>query len=502
MIPFNRIPQNLRTPFFFAEFDNSMANSATAIQRTLLIGQMLSNAASPVPPGIPQRVSSDSAVAGLCGSGSMLHNMATTYLANDTSAELWILPLADAVTGMTAAKGSIQVTSGASATGVLSLYIAGMRIQLTVVESDTPAAITGAIVAAVNGQSRLPVVAALKATTTDTVELTAKNKGAHGNGLDIRLNYQGIAGGEETPAGLALTITAMTSGAGAPELNDALGNLQDREFDFIINPYTDTTSLDTLKEFLSDATGRWAYDQQLYGHSFSALAGTYGSLAAAGEVRNNQHETILGISGSPSPAYLWSTALTGAIAPSLRNDPGRPLQTLTISGVLAPPLESRFTLTERNNLLFSGISTFTVADDGSIQVENVITTYQKNKFGDADDSYLQVETLFTLMFVTRFLRIQITSKFSRMKLAADGTRFAPGSAIITPNVIRAELIAQYRTLEFNGYVQDSDAFSKSLLVEKNASNPNRVDVLWTGTLINQLRIFALLNQFRLQASAN
>lgn len=493
-VPFNLLPSNQRAPFFYAEFDNSMANTATAVQRTLLIGQMLSTATAT--PGIPQKVSSDSAVAGICGSGSMLHNMMTAYLANDISAELWILPLADGTTGTTAATGKLQVVTAAAATGVLSLYIAGMRVQLTVVSTDDNVAVAAAIAAVINGQSKLPVIAEVDSAATDTVKLTAKNKGAHGNSIDIRLNYQGAAGGEETPQGMTLTITPMASGAGAPALTDALGNLQDRAFDFIVTPYTDTTSLDAVKEFLSDATGRWSYAQQLYGHSFGALAGTYGSLSAAGEARNNQHETLLGINGSPTPAYLWAAALTGAIAPSLRNDPGRPTQTLTISGVLAPQLEDRFTLTERNNLLYSGISTFTVADDGSVQVEKTITTYQKNKFGDADDSYLNIETLFLLMFVTRFLRTQITSKFSRMKLANDGTRFAPGSAIVTPNVIRAELIAQYRTLEYNGYVQDSATFAKTLLVERNSSNTKRIDVLWTGTLIDQLEIFALLNQWR------
>ncbi|MCE9937712.1 phage tail sheath subtilisin-like domain-containing protein [Serratia liquefaciens] len=493
-VPFNRLPSNQRAPFFYAEFDNSMANTATAVQRTLLIGQMLSTATAT--PGIPQKVSSDSAVAGICGSGSMLHNMMTAYLANDISAELWILPLADGTTGTTAATGKLQVVTAAAATGVLSLYIAGVRVQLTVVSTDDNVAVAAAIAAVINAQSKLPVIAEVDSATTDTVKLTAKNKGAHGNSIDIRLNYQGAAGGEETPQGMELKITVMAGGAGAPALTDALGNLQDRAFDFIVNPYTDTTSLDAVKEFLSDATGRWSYAQQLYGHSFGALAGTYGSLSAAGEARNNQHETLLGINGSPTPAYLWAAALTGAIAPSLRNDPGRPTQTLTISGVLAPQLEDRFTLTERNNLLYSGISNFTVADDGSVQVEKTITTYQKNKFGDADDSYLNIETLFLLMFVTRFLRTQITSKFSRMKLANDGTRFAPGSAIVTPNVIRAELIAQYRTLEYNGYVQDAAAFAKTLLVERNSSNSKRIDVLWTGTLIDQLEIFALLNQWR------
>jgi phage tail sheath gpL-like len=65
-------------------------------------------------------------------------------------------------------------------------------------------------------------------------------------------------------------------------------------------------------------------------------------------------------------------------------------------------------------------------------------------------------------------------------------------------MIRADLIAAYQTLEYNGYVQKSQAFAQALIVQQNAQNPNRVDVLWPGTLINQLRIFALLAQFRLQ----
>lgn len=494
-IPFTNIPSNLRTPLFFAEFDNSQANTATTTQRTLIMGQMLTDGT--LPANIPVLVSSVATVAGQCGAGSMLHGQMAAYLANDTAGEIYILPLSD-TTAMVAATGKITVTTQASATGVISLYIAGIRVQVAVVATDEVAAVATALTAAINTTASLPVTAAA---VDAVITLTAKNKGAHGNTIDLRLNYLGSAGGETTPDSLVLTFTPMAGGAGAPELDDALANLQDRTFDFIINPYTDTASLNKIKEFLSDSTGRWSYAEQLYGHSFAAQSGTYGQLTAAGELRNDQHASLLGVNGSPTPSYIWSAAYVGAIAQSLRNDPGRPLQTLAISGVLAPPLASRFTLTERNNLLHSGISTVTVTDDGTVQVENIITTYQKNKYGAEDDSYLQIETLFLLMFVTRFLRTQVTSKFSRMKLAANGTRFAPGSAIITPNVIRAELIAQYQTLEFNGYVQDAKGFAKGLIVEKSASNPNRVDVLWTGVLINQLRIFAVLNQFRLQASA-
>lgn len=490
---FQNIPNNLRTPLFFAEFDNSRANTATAQQRTLIIGQKLSTAS--VTSGKPLLVSSADTVSGLCGAGSMLHNQMRAYLANDIAGEIWILPLDDAATGMTAATGKITITTQATATGVISLYIAGVRVQTTVVATDAIATIATALTTAINARTDLPVTATAAA---GVVTVTAKNKGAHGNGIDMRLNYQGTAGGESTPLGLTLAFTAMAGGAGAPDMTAALASLQDMEFDFVINPYTDTTSLDTIKGWLSDTTGRWSYAQQLYGHAFTAAAGSYGQLASIGAARNDQHASIMGIYDSPTPPLVWSAAYTGAVANSLRNDPGRPLQTLTISGVLAPPVSSRFMLTERNNLLYSGISTFTVGDDGTVMVENIITTYQKNKYGAADDSYLQVETLFLLMFVMRYMRGQITSKFARMKLAADGTRFAPGLAIVTPNIIRAELIAQYTALEYGGYVQDTAGFAKGLIVEKSASNPNRVDVLWGGVLINQLRIFAVLNQFRLQ----
>ena len=495
-VPFARVPDNLRVGLFFVEFDNSMANNATATQRTLLIGGMLDTGTAT--PGIPERVSSPDTVGELAGKGSILHGMMTTYQKNDTAAEVWILPLEEDSESMVAATGTIKVTSVPTATGVISLYIAGERIQLTVVATDTVAAIATALTAAINAKTALPVTAAAAA---DTITLTAKNLGATGNGIDIRLNHLGLPGGESTPAGLELTITAMSGGASAPDIMGALANLQDRTFDFIVNPYDDTTSLNVMKEFLSDTGGRWAWDKQLYGHSFGTTTGTYAQLGTKGELRNNQHETLLGVNKSPSPSWAWSAAYTGATAVSLRNDPGRPLQSLAVQGVLAPELQDRFELAERNNLLYSGISTFTVDDDGTVRIENLITTYQKNSYGDADDSYLEVETLFSLMFVTRYLRTAVTSKFGRMKLAADGTRFAPGAAIVTPNIIRADQIAEYQTLVWNGYAQDAEAFAKNIIVEQNAKNPNRVDVLWPGTLMNQLRIFALLNQFRTRAES-
>lgn len=490
-VPFSNIPMNLRVPLFYAEVDNSQANSGAQTQRTLIIGQVLASGSAVV--GVPVLGQGVTDAQAKGGQGSMLALMTAAYVAADQFGEVWFMPLADAE-GAVAAKGSVLIAGAPTTTGVVSLYIAGQLISLTVATGETPADIATALAKLINASGNLPVTAVA---TAAMVALTAKNKGIAGNEIDLRLNYRGTPSGEAVPAGLQLTLTALTGGATNPVLDAALASLGDEPFDFIVCPYTDTASLDALKALLNDKTGRWSYASQVYGHVFAAQRGTLATLATAGNARNNQHESVMGFYDSPSPAWIWAADVAGTAAVALRADPGRPLQTLALSTVLAPPSPSQFILGERNTLLWDGISTFMVGSDGTVAIENLITTYQKNSFGVADDSYLQVETLFLLMYVLRAQRALVTSKYSRVKLAANGTRFAPGSAVVTPIVIRSDLIAQYREMEYNGYVQDADGFAKALIVERNNANPNRVDVLWPGTLINQLRIFALLAQFRL-----
>lgn len=492
-IPFKNVPANIRVPLFYAEVDNSQANSATGVQRTLIIGGTTTNTDVNVP-RITQGVGD---VRQFAGAGSLLHLMAAAYRRNDNFGELWILPIQDDG-GAVAAVSSLQVTASPTAAGVISLYIGDTVIQIAVAAGLTLAQCASAINAAVvaNGAD-LPVTSAIDGAVAAKVNFTAKNKGVTGNEIKIALNYLGPSAGEITPIGFTATLTQPTAGAVNPSLATALSNLNDKAFDFIICPYNDTTPLDTLRDFLDDITGRWSWKQELFGHVWAARRGSLSALVTFGNGRNNQHETIIGFNGGVTPAWIWAAASCGAAAVSLRNDPGQPLQTLNVSGVLAPELVNRFTLEDRNALLYNGIATHYTQDNGSIRLENIITTYQKNAFSQPDDSYLEVETLYLLMFVLRFLKTRVTSRFSRMKLADNGTRIAPGSNVVTPNIIRADQVAAFQELEELGMVQRADDFVDNLIVERNAQNPNRVDVLWPGALINQLRIFALLAQFRL-----
>jgi phage tail sheath gpL-like len=76
-------------------------------------------------------------------------------------------------------------------------------------------------------------------------------------------------------------------------------------------------------------------------------------------------------------------------------------------------------------------------------------------------------------------------------------RFGAGQPIVTPKTIKAELIALYDELEAQGLVENAEIFAENLVVERNAIDSNRVDIVFPPDYVNQLRIFAVLNQFRL-----
>ena len=165
-------------------------------------------------------------------------------------------------------------------------------------------------------------------------------------------------------------------------------------------------------------------------------------------------------------------------------------------------MTERFSHAERETLLSDGIATHTVGRDGVVSLERMVTTYQTAGGGVPDNAWRDSTTPLTLSFLRASLRIRL-AKFRRFKLANDGARFGPGQRVATPNIIRADIIGLFRQWEAAGLVESADAFKQGLVVERNATDPNRVDMLLAPTdLVNQVRVLAALISFTLQTSAN
>src|SRR5215467_3201818 len=265
-------------------------------------------------------------------------------------------------------------------------------------------------------------------------------------------------------------------------------------------PYTDASSLAAWdQEYGFTDTGRWGWQPQLFGHVLSAKRGSYSALLTFGETQNSAVESIMGVeTGSPSPVFEWAAAYAAKAQRALINDPARPLQSLSLNQIKLAAVNQRFYFPELNSLASTGIAIQKLGADNQPMIAREQTTYQLNLYGQSDDAYELVTTLATLAKLLRNQKNAITSKFPRMKLADDGTKFGPGQAIVTPGIIKAELVNEYQMDMWNGLVENLRAFKANLIVERDSDNPNRVNVLYPPDLINQLRVFAVLAQFRLQ----
>lgn len=489
-VSFNSIPSDLKVPLFYAEVDNSQANTATSAMPRLIVGQVNDDAVA-TEIGKLTLVPSLSLAKSIGGVGSMLAEMYDTWRTIDPAGEVWCLPVK--ATG-TKAAGKVTVTGTATAGGQINLYVAGQLVRATIANGATAAAVATAIAAAVNAAG----LSVSSVAATGEVTLTCRWAGLSGNDIQLQLNRQGRANGEVTPAGLTVTVTAMAGGVGTPDLAAAIAVLGDEPFEFLCGPWADATSLDAWKSLMNDSSGRWSWSRQLYGHVYTGLRGTLGELVALGDTRNDAHVTVYGFEKScPDPVWRQVAAYTARQAVFISADPARPTQTGELNGITPAPAGERFMLTERQSLLSHGIAT-AFAQSGAQRIERAVTTYQKNEYGQTDNSYLDSETLHQSAYIIRFLKGRITSKYGRHKLANDGTRFGAGQAIVTPAVIRAEMIAGYFILEQMGIVENADAFAKYLVVERSTTDPTRVNVLYPPDLVNQLRVFALQYQFRLQ----
>lgn len=284
----------------------------------------------------------------------------------------------------------------------------------------------------------------------------------------------------------------------AADTMSALAALGDTQYNHIICSLNDETTIRDLGEFLD---ARYKALEMIPGIAYLPKQGTHAELVTFGATTNCPLISFMSINaltdsaGAPLTDAEAVAAWAGQIAPSLANDPCRPLQTLKLAGVYSNAVDD-FDWTERNLLLHEGMGTYTVTATGEVQVERPVTAYTENAAGVVDDSYLDVMTPATAMYFREKQNSLILSKFGRHKLAKDGTRFAPGQAIVTPSIIKGELLTLYKTLEYNGIVQDFEGYKKSLIVELDENNKTRINYRDSPQFVNGLIITAGKIQFR------
>jgi phage tail sheath gpL-like len=501
-VAFNRTPNSIRVPFFYAEV-NAGLNYYAGNSKHLIIGQKLSGGTATA--NVPFLVQTDN-LETLVGAGSMIMDMVRTAKRNNPLGEIWVLPLADPAG---AAQTQTVTISGTLTPGNMTLYVGGKKVTVPVTAADTVTTVAAAFVAAINAglpdlDGRTYLLPMSAANVAGVITLTARHVGASGATIGVEKDYVG----DEGPGAANIAIAAGTSGSGNPSLTSGLAALGDVEYDMISMPYSDTTSLNSMRDFLADTGGRWDPTRGLYGACFTANFGNLAAQSSLGSGRNDPNVHIMGVQGSPTPVWVWAAAIGAQVqlhknlgAPlSEAGEISRPMHTLVLEGVMPPKsIASRWSQSDRQTLYFDGISGYTVTPDGRVMIDRLISTYQTNALGSADTTWLDVETRYQTAYALRYFRQVITQTYARHGLVDDN----PGNlqGFTTPREIKATLVHSYANLVANGIMKNTQLFADSIVVEKS-TDPNRVNAYLPLDVANQLRIFAANATTFLDAAAN
>lgn len=491
-ITMDKIPNDVRVPLCYFEIDNTGAVKGTPAPRwkLLIVGQKLEDA-----PGdalTPTLITSADQAAALWGAGSMITGMVRSIKRANTWIETWCLAVDDAEEG-TPATGKIVIGGQAAAGGTINLYIAGQRVRSKVVAGEAATATLDRLGAAINAADAYVTAARGTGDDADALVLACRWAGATGNDIDLRVNYQPD---EQLPQGLRLTITAMSGGAGNPDMGTVIAAFGDDWWRSLVMPYTDVANRKLLEEWLE---AQWGPMIRQECQAWAAYRGALAQTAAYGNGGNSPYLSCMATGASPTPPWEWAAAYAVQASTSLAIHPARPLQTLPLVGVLAPARPDRWRKEERNILLWDGIATHRVNDDGTVAIEREVAMYQRNVWDTPDPSFLDVQTPATLAYWHYAVNARITQKYPRCCLADDGDRINPDTAeglpVVTPRVIRAELLVLYDELVAGFIMEDMPGFKSGLKVERDANDRNRMNVLAPPDVVNQFRIFAMRTRF-------
>jgi phage tail sheath gpL-like len=476
-IPFAEVPNGIRVPFAYVEFNSSNAQQGpSGLNYTaLIIAQKNTAAAGAVNTITPINNVQDAI--NLWGAGSQIAQMVEAFKFSNSFTELKCIALADGAGAK--ATATITLTGTASANGLISMLVGGRAVSQAVTSGQTNTAIATALAATINASANLNVTAAA---VSGVVTLTAKNSGIEGNYNKI---YSNFYAGEATPAGITVAVSAFTGGVGSADIAAAITAMGDQWFQVIAHPYTDTANLDKID---AEANSRWSALRQIGGVWYTGSNVSHALLSTLGNGRNGKFTVIGHNYGSPTTPAEYAAERAGVVAFNAANDAARPFQTLPLAFTKAPRPQDRFTVGEKNILLYSGIATIAVDGGGVVRIEGDISTYKTNASSAPDTAYLYTNTTFILMYLQYDFRAYFGRKYPRHKLAGDNANFGAGQPVMTPKLGKAEALNLFRGWEELALVEDYKQFANAIIVERNISDPNRLDFYLAPNLVNGLRV--------------
>ncbi len=255
-IPIAGLTSDFRVPGSYAEilFNQGPATASAPAREVCFVMPM--SAAGTYTAATLYQVKAESDASEGAGPGSPLHRAIRMFLKANKSAKVWALPVAATSGGSPAtATNILTFATNSTATGTVTVTIAGEDSQATLPSGSTPTQWGDAIVASINAKTYLPCTAA---NVTGAVTLTAKIAGASQGtaSLGIHRCRASITSGIGTTAVFAGDfLGASVSGAEgstteASHTVTALDIISARRFYYLVTSAVDATNLTNFKSHI------------------------------------------------------------------------------------------------------------------------------------------------------------------------------------------------------------------------------------------------------------
>ena len=461
-VSFDTLPSSIRKPGTYNELNIKLAvrNLPANPQKVVIVAAKTAEGTLPV--NTATDIFSDYEARDLAGPGGTAHLMTLAALKAYPYVRLSLVLVEDDAAGI-AATGSLSIDGAAEGAGVISVSIAGTAYRIAAARNDTPADMATALAETVNAVPACPVTAAAD---EGVITFTAKNKGELGNGIALAA--------QSTAKAVTLVLEPMSGGQVNPDIAPALASIFAAGHNIVISPYTDADNMAALRDHLQ-ATGH-ALEQR---GAIGTVAVT-ATLSQATTLARSMNEGRISLALLPGTSSLACevAAAYGAVMAS-EEDPARPLNNLSLSGIAVPPVGKRLGRQEQENALANGVTPLQVGPGDVVQIVRALSTYTKNIAGADDVSLLDITTMRTYDYVSKACRERIDLRFPREKLSSR-----------TPPKVRSELIDVLLKLEDLEIVEEVQANLPFLVVERDSQDANRLNAAIPVDVVNGLHIRA------------
>lgn len=347
------------------------------------------------------------------GLGSMIHRLALGIAAAGSGVfpvTVWVIPQAEAGGAAAATSSTFAITGPATAAGTLSVYVAVLGsygvYKVTVNNGDANTTIATNLAAAINADPNTPVVATVTGTPAATVTLTAKSKGPWGNSIPVAVN---VRAGDALPAGVGVTVTALSGGSGVPVIANALNALGTGSnantlpggqwMTELVHGYlgsgslmattaqdqTTITAISTYNGLANQSPPTGCYDH-IVGKPFRCLNGDVTNstsvpsalLTFATTNEYDRTDGIICVGGSRTHPCEMAAVASGVIEGATAANASTPYDGLVLPGVdPGPSGQWQTDYTNRDTAVKGGI-TPTLIQGGAVLLQNVVTFYAVN----------------------------------------------------------------------------------------------------------------------------